>query len=326
MKDQSWFVAPNSSELTNINAEHPRAKRIVEAQPFTVSLKTVMVAEDLDGYLSGDNDVLIVSGASMAEQPLVKRVHYYEEEVPARTVLKNFLAETLYLCKDYQGSRLHLEIEVLEVDRDPDERKALVSGLTNLVGLLGAAFPQFLPYTMFGSALVTVVEKLISVIQKNEWVLKGAVNLYSLGRMDAPLQTGTYIFFHSDVDGSKYRLEPGFKIVSRSGGPAKASYATFTIEAVKDVSPQFVDAQRAATLLEQLNKGNPNTAKTAFDFLTDTLRGYSNFWDLKRYVELKDKKDRDPNALSEEEKKLMERIAKKEDLKSFLPIIGENVV
>ena len=128
MKDKLWFVAPKTKDLTSAYEEHPATKRVVAAEAFTVSLRTVMVAQDMDGFLRGDNDVLVLSAASLGEKPAVQRVHYYEEELPAGTVLKDFIAETMYVCDDYSGTdRLWMELNIVEVDTDTGERKALLS-------------------------------------------------------------------------------------------------------------------------------------------------------------------------------------------------------
>jgi len=84
MKDNVWFVAPGSERLESAYEAHPEAKRIENAQAFTAEHKTVMVAEDLEGFLRGGNDVLIITWTSLGEQPKVQRVHYYEDTARSR--------------------------------------------------------------------------------------------------------------------------------------------------------------------------------------------------------------------------------------------------
>jgi hypothetical protein len=317
MKDKLWFVPPGSKELKSPYETDFAAKRIGSADPITVTLRSAMVAEDLEGLFRGDNDILILTSASLGERPLVQRVHYYEEEVPPKTVLKNFIAETMFIWDDYSGmDRLWLEVDIMEIDTDTGERNALVNALTSLAATAGAAFPAVVPYTMAASGIAAAIERLISALEKNVPVVKCPMAFYPPPRSGAPLQTGSYVVFANPVDGSKYRLHSNQELESKSGSAPDKSYVVFTIETVKADSPQWLISQRVATLLTQLDKGNPNTPAASIDFLNDTLKQYCNFLDLKRYLELKRK---DPNVLRQAEKDLLDRIARREDLLPFLP-------
>jgi disulfide oxidoreductase YuzD len=69
--------------------------------------------------------------------------------------------------------------------------------------------------------------------------------------------------------------------------------------------------------LTQITEGNRNTAKGSVDFLNDTLKLYSNFSDLRRYLDIMKKKEQ--GSMTAEEKALMDRIGVREELKPFLP-------
>lgn len=317
MKDKVWFVAPGTSELASAYAAHPAVKRIAAAQAFTVSLRSVMVEEDLDGFLRKDNDILITTAASLGDRPVVQRVHYYEDDLPARTVIKDFIAETMFVCDDYSGtSRLWLEVNITEADTDTGERKGLVSGFTSLAATAGAAFPVVMPYAMIAAGAARAMDKLAGALEKNTPVIKCPVALYPPDRQGAPLQPGNYVVFANPVDGGRYELQGNFELALRSGDPADVSYAVFSVETVRDISPQWIVSQRVATLLTQLDKGNSNSPLASIDFLNGSIQQYSNFVDLKRYLELARKA---PSGLTEEEKQLMARIGAKDDLKPFLP-------
>jgi hypothetical protein len=276
-----------------------------------------MVAEDLEGLFRGDNDILILTSASLGERPLVQRVHYYEDEVPPKTALKNFIAETMFVWDDYSGmDRLWLEVNIMEIDTDTGERNALMNAFTNLAATGGAAFPALVPYTMAACGIAAAIEKLISALEKNVSVLRCPMTFYPPPRTGAPFQTGSYVVFQTPVDGGNYRLQPNQELETKSGSTLDKSYVVFTIEAVKADSPQWLISQRVATLLTQLERGNPNTPAASLDFLTDTLKQYSNFLSLRRYIELKKK---DVNRLTQAERDLMDRIAEREDLLPFLP-------
>jgi hypothetical protein len=277
-----------------------------------------MVADDLDGWPRGNNDLLLTTSSSLGEAPKVQRVHYYAEEIKAKTVLKNFFAETMFVCEDYSATdKLWLELRVLEIDTDTGERKALNNSFSKLAATAGAVFPVAMPYAALASGVATAIEKLVSALEENKSAIECPLALYPPDRPDAgmPLQTGTFVVFSQEVDGTEYQFEPAQTIKRADGKEVNIAYAIFTIEAVKRVSPKWVISQKVATLLTQIEQGNDNSAAGTIDFLSDTLQQYSNYKDLVRYSELKS------NAanLTEEEKQLMEQIAKRAELKPFLP-------
>jgi len=187
-----------------------------------------------------------------------------------------------------------------------------------LAAVAGSVFPVAMPYAALASGVATAIEKLISALEKNVSALECPIALYPPDRPDAgmPLQTGTFVVFSQEVDGTEYQFEPGLTVKRVDGKEVDVAYALFTVEAVKSVSPKWVISQKVATLLTQIEQGNDNSTAGSIDFLTDTLQQYSNFKDLERYAELGSK---DPAKLTEEEKQLMEQIAKRDELKPFLP-------
>jgi hypothetical protein len=319
MNEKVWHINPATGQLVSAYDVQPYAKQIVAAQPFTVSLQSVMVADDLDGWPRGNNDLLLTTRASLGEAPKVQRVHYYAKEIKPKTVLKDFYAPGMFVSADYSGTeRLWLELKILEIDTDTGERKALTNAFAKMAVTAGAVFPVAMPYAALASGVVTTVEKLVSALEKNVAAIECPVTLYPPDRPDAgrPLQTGRFAVFATEIDGSKYQWEQGDTLTRTSKEAADLSYAIFMVEAVKAVSPQWVLSQKVATLLTQLDQGNDNSAANALEFLSDTLEQYSNFKDLSRYADLKAK---DPAALTDEEKQLMTQIAKREALKPFLP-------
>lgn len=319
MNEKVWHVNPTTKGLVSAYEVQPYAKRLFTAQPFTVSLKTVMVADDLDGWPRGDNDLLLTTSASLGEAPKVQRVHYYAEEIKPKVVLKSFYAETMFVCEDYSATdRLWLEIKVIEIDTDTGERKALTNTFSKLAATAGAVFPVAMPYAALASGVVPAVEKLVAALEKNVSAIECPIALYPPDRPDAgmPLQTGSYVVFSQEVGGTEYQFEPGLTLKRVDGKEIDVAYAIFTVEAVKSVSPKWVISQKVATLLTQIEQGNDNSAAGSIDFLTDTLQQYSNFKYLRRYAELK---SNDPAKLTDEEKQLMEQIAKRDELKTFLP-------
>lgn len=319
MRDKVWHINQKTKELTSAYDAKPYATALVSAQPFTVSLKSVMVANDLDGWPRGDNDLLLISQVSLGEAPKVKRVHYYAEEIKPHTVLKDFFGDVMYICDDYSGKeRLWLEIRVLEIDTDTGERKVLTNAFSKLAVTAGSVFPVAMPYAALASGVAQATDKLLSALEKNQSAIEVPITLYPSDRPDAgmPLQTGLYGVFGQEVYGEDYQFEKNFTLSRKDGKPVNVAYALFLIEAIKSTSPSYILSQKVATLLTQIDQGNENCAAGALDFLSDTLHNYSNFKDLQRYEDLKSKTSAD---LTEQEKQLMEQIAKREELKPFIP-------
>lgn len=316
MEENIWLVLPSTYELVSPYKLYDKSRPIKAAQPFTVSMVTVVVAEDLDGVLRGKNDVLVLTKSSLGEQPLVERIHFYEEEVPKGRPIRSMFADSVYVADDYSGNdRLWLEVNVLEVDTDTGERKAAANSFHTLAATAGAVFPAVLPYSFAASATVGVLEKLISVLERDTNVVKIPFALHpgepQPGR--APFQAGSYVVFAHPQDPTKYKLRAS-GLLSTGNKPSEVSYAIFNIAPQKQVSPKFVLSQKIATLLTQINSGNPNAAKGTLDFLNATLSEYSNFKKLDRYLQLRQK-----DKPTDEEKALMAEIAKNERIKPFLP-------
>lgn len=316
MEDTIWFVLPKTKELVSPYELTPESKVIEAAQPFTVSMVTVVVSEDLDGIFRGRNDILVLTKSSLGEQPFVERIHYYEEEVPKGKPIRNMFADNVFVTDDYNGiDRLWLELNVVEVDTDTGERKAAIKAFQSLATTAGAVFPVVVPYAFAASVAVGVVEKLVSALERDTNVVKVKFALHPGAPRPgkAPLQSGTYVVFAQSQDPSKYKLQPNGLITS-GNKPSEMSYAIFNLSPIKQVSPKLVISQKVATLLTQMKNRNTNSAVGTLEFLNKTLIQYDNFGKLNRYLELKDKE-----SLTDKEKSLMNELAKIEALKPFIP-------
>ena len=316
MFDNVWLVLPESKDLVSPYELYETSRVILTAQPFTVTMVTVVVAQDLDGFLRGKNDILILTRSSLGEQPFVERIHFYEEEIPKGKPINNLFADTVFITDDYSGTdRLWLELNVLEIDTDSDERKAAINAFRSLAATAGAVFPVVASFAFAASSVVSVVDKLFSAFAKDKDVVKVPFALHPGNPRPgkAPLQAGTFVVFSQPQDPAKYKLESNGSLTLNGQAP-DVSYAVFNISPQPQVSPNFVLSQKVATLLTQIHVGNPNSAKGTMEFLDNTLSEYSNFIKLKRYLELKKKAN-----LTEGEKSLMEHIAQLEELAPFLP-------
>ena len=152
VKDTVWFVPFGTEGLISPYDDHPGTIPLAAAQPFTVSLRTVVVDEkphSFFGDLLHHHDVLILSSTTLGSKPALQRVHYYEHDLPIGRVLNNFISDAMYVCEDYSGTdHLWTELRIVNVGTDPAERDALIHTFSGLAGEAGAVFPVALPYTL----------------------------------------------------------------------------------------------------------------------------------------------------------------------------------
>ena len=297
MFETIYLIDPNNNAL--ISPYTVKGKRIGAAESFSVRLASVVVAEDLDGFLGGKNDVFVMTRSALGKRPRVERVHFYGEEIETGKPIRNLFANLVFVEEDYNPlERLWIELNVIEIDSDSGERKAAINAFQSMASTAG------------------LVERLVSALEKDDEVVKLPVSLHGSAAMigEMPLQVGTYIAFARPVNPTGLKLSQSGVL---QGSAAKGlSYVVFNVAGEKQISHTEITSQRIATLLTQLRDGNPQVAKSAIEFLGDTLTAYGNFGKLNRYLELKEKKAAD---LTPPEKGVMDAIKKIPELKPFLP-------
>lgn len=319
--DKIWYVPFDTTTLLSAYDTHTQIPALQAAQSFTATLRTIYVAAQPATplwykVLHPQNDILVLSTTSLGTAPPLQRVHYYADTMPIKTALRDFLAETIFLCNDYSGhDHFWLQIDILTVDEDPTHRSKLVQSFTSLANEAGAVFPALLPYTMVANTLDAALDKFLDNTAENVPALTCQIDLTPDGHGSPLLRPGNYILFEHDVDGTAYTLTENMHVEPTAGSAMDITYAVFCIDDDEVGAADFVVSQRVATLLTQLNTSN-NPTKTSSEFLTDTLQMYSNFKDLQRYRELK---EREPNSLSPAEQALMQRLEQSDDLKPYLP-------
>lgn len=308
-----WFVPQGQNKL--LSAYELHGAPLNAAQSFSVRLVCFMVSEDLEGLLGGGNDILVRSRAAVGARPMVSRVHYYDEDIPAGKVVGNLISDTLCLVEDYSGSEaLRIELDMVEVDTDDTERTAALKSFAELAATMGAVFPALVPYAYPVGAAALLANQLLGALQSNTQVLSAPLVLYPgpprIGRM--VLQQGVYVVFEQPQDVVNYTLGIDGQL-KRLGKNAPVSYAVLEVGLDASQSPEFVQSQKLATLLSQIDKDRQG-AQDALAFLSGTVQAYSNYQKLLRYQELKAKTSR-----TADEDALMAKIAAIDELKPFLP-------
>lgn len=318
VSDNLWFSPPRSTKLIDPYSVDDRDSLPIQpAEAMTIALLSVVVAEDYEAFFRGNNDVLIATRAGIGSQPLVTRLHAFEPEIPVGQPIRNIYADTIFATDDYDASsRVWVELNVIESDRhSKQERDAIITRFQGLAQLAGAVFPAFIPYAFGVAAASDVFGKLLDALERDTPVIAMPVSLYGgeTGRGRIRLRPGIYAAFNQPIDPSDYTITTRGQVRPKDGAPS-VSYLLFDVRRVAEQHRSIMDSQRAATLLTQLDEGNPNSAKAGLDFLVSTVKGYSNFKKLERYVELSAK-----DELSAPEIGLLKQIASNTELSKFVP-------
>ncbi len=316
MKGNVWLVPFNTKELVPPYEQNPQCERIQPAQSFTLKLKSVYVARDLEGFLRNKNSFLVLSQVALGERPPVQRIHHYDQNVPFNKVVKSFIADSIYWCEDYAGTgRIWLEMVLMEVDTDAGERRETLKAAKTLAEFAGAAYPLFLPYLQTPAEVGVAVQKILRALEDKSHIVRLPFALYPPGQKGAPLQTGNYILFANPTNGARYTLEASGEMTRADRVPIDESYAVFTVEAGAISSERWIPLQKGATFLTQLKKTGIDEAISSIDFLEETMRHYTNYQRLLRFQMLKQK---EPVVLTPQERDLMERLRNAPALKPFL--------
>ncbi len=290
------FASDAGRELISPYKKPDHFRPIAKASAVSVRLLSACVGRDYDGFGRRDNDVAISSATRADNEPAVRRVHFYEAEIPQRTALDVFDADIVFVEEDFDQHRLRVRVDVDEIDRSLGEREEIREAFTSLMTMTGAIFPVALPYAFAAKTVTKLVDKLAKHWEENDHVLSLDIDLWvgnpGVGR--AALQEGYYVALsgsHEDI--SKFRL--------RDDGRLDTAAAPDVSYCVVEVTSSFLgDAksaigQKQAKLLSQLKEGDENKKeKGTLEFLKETMEGYSSFRKLERYTELNTKANRTP--------------------------------
>jgi hypothetical protein len=234
----------------------------------------------------------------------------------------DFISDTIYLTSDFHPpSQIHLTLEVTEVNAGADERDAAIQAFNGLAQTVGAVFPVVLPYSAFVGGAATAAKKLVDALTSSATShISDVIRLYPPGKTDdIDLQAGRYVAVDQDRDLTNCSLRADGKLVRDGQEVLDIPYVAFRLERGEAPSPEFVVAQRVATLLTQLSAGGNDPTKSSIEFVGDTLSVYSQFRDLERYAELLKKQKTNPDSVSDAEKAVMARIQTNPALEDFLP-------
>ena len=334
MEESLWNApqttpGPDVGQPVTLTSAFSAGNEIQPAEPFTVSLESVYLSTEhvrrigwIDRVFGRNHDLLIYSTTTRGASAPVQRVHYHQIDLDLKEPLfkQDMLSDTVHICTDYNGTDdLYIDLHVTTPSTLRMKTDKTLHDFAQVAGQAGA-FPVLAPYltdAALGVSLAEAIEHLFTAtLDDHAERIHEALRLAPPGTAASKaLRYGRYVAFDTRVDGTQYQLQ----VNGGLAGPNAEllSYAVFRIDQSNAPTPDFVVSQRAATLLTGLKQqeegDNAGGLTPAVGFLKETIQGYSDFQDLKRYHELKQKSDP-----SEAEKALMQRTEARDDLTPFL--------
>lgn len=317
MKSQWWYASDQFSgglsRLTSTTQAGSPDWHFREAQKLSVTMEGTWVRDSHDGFLAGDNDVIVATKHRAGAGPIVDKVHFYKQEVPERTWIGSFFHPLIYASDDFRPAdvqELTLEVRVFDEDSLSAEQGAAVEGVIAAGTLaIAVAYPVFAPFAGLtaglGRSLVGLVERLDDHDRIVEGRIRLAVNKPQGQGWDL-LQPGFLVCFAEEVDASRLFLGQDRKVYGGAPGGAilyeHQSYAVVRVTRDALNTPDWVIDQRAATLLSEIEHGKRDQRGEALGFVRRTFEAYTTLKKLQRLQELEHKPDRTPD----EERRLLE--------------------
>lgn len=278
MKEAIWYVPFGSKDLLKpFEMKEDQLKPgsdIREGASFCVKLGAIRLSQRLEGFLRNKNSFMILSEASLDEDPRVRRIHYFEESVPFDKVAEKYLADTVFWSKNYSGKRrLDLNIFMLEVDTDAGERRETRKAASNMASFAGAAYPLLLPYLQVPPAVNVSIDKIMKSLETGSHVVRFPLSLYDNPETQkgVPLREGSYVLFANPADGNEYTVDSEGVLQKKDRSQVEDSYVILKIRKTSDFSDRRLILQDCAALLTRLQNRKSCCSFSALDYLEDIM-------------------------------------------------------
>lgn len=299
-----------STALRRLDDTFPETEVFADAQPLTVRLRGVMIQEQRDRFLRGDNDLMVVTKSQFGNEPPIQRLHFMGKEAGTGWH-GDFFHDVVLSLRDLTDERLKLMVQVYDLDGVPDD---LVESVSTFASETTAVlFPHLAPYAgLVGMSAESLLD-LVDNIDDHDRILDERVTLELAdpGTGHDLLQPGYFVCLDDPIDGEPV-LDRDFRVTTAGEGTYGGSYAVFEVAREHLEGRQWEVDQKAAKLMAELN-GKGQSEKASVDFLRDTLDIYTKFKKLRRANELQSKE-----SLTSAEENLLNDLKANEALAPYL--------
>jgi hypothetical protein len=290
---------------------------IKEAQDVTVSITTIagsLFSKYRDFYRADDfgNDhfaVLSSSGLGNANNKLANvKVHHIKSYAklksdiegvpPAEPDIGTIYAENVMIIEDYRSNgkqeRLYLAFHAFCQDLENTPLEKLVKAISSVGGFTGGLAPFSLISNVASGVnnLFRKIQEIEHEVKTVEFGLYPAMAEKSPAPGDAPLQTGTYIFFFELTDIIGLRLYSD-GVVKSDTGKVINPYVVVNIKPEVILAPDELSTSAAIAVLEGFQSGPEFSAKGSeapyFAALKELGKSYRLAEQTRRYFVLKQK-------------------------------------
>ena len=308
MIHNTWFVPEGSGEPISPYERSEQGETVAPAGCFALSLKMVSIDRNLEGFLRNKNSFIILSVASIGDNPKTHRIHFFDQVVPFNKPVGEFISPFVFWCDDFPGDQdIDLEIILMEVDTDAGERRETIKASRVMASFAGAAYPLVLPFLQIPAEVNVAIDKIFKALNTGAHMVHYPLKLSPGGKKGAFPRLGDYILFPNPTDAAPYQLNAKGELVRKDREPAGASYVVLRLERKENLAPRWVILEKAAGFLSQINRFSREQPLRSLNLLEETMKQGLVFQRLLRYMELKSKS---PQSLAPAEKILFERLEK----------------
>ena len=289
----------NLSEPEKVHFADPNYEQIAVGKPLYVEIIHVGFGDTRDMF--GKAEVLVSSWARLGGvgKPGPRLINVMRTGVDEFDHLSSFGAAEygnplVFYTPGYSGERLHLSIEMLEIDKlRADGVRRLGEALSGLSQL--TVFASELAFMSLAPDALELGRKLYNLLNRNDQVLLERLDL-AFNEPDLKVLTsGRFVLVHKEQSTSailkNFKLSAGSELVTKDGRPAeeagmKSPYIVIRIDAKE--RPEYRDFEIDSAAQDELRRFlNESVTEELADFLRSGVRSTANLGAVLRLLRLK---------------------------------------
>jgi len=308
-----------SDELRRLDKKYPHESKFVAADPLRIRLRGAMIRENLDRHKirpsRRNNDLIIKTRWSFDNEAPVDRLHFLKADQELGW-FDDFFDDLVVLKRDIMPTRLHLRVQVYDIDGLNDE---FVSNVREFANSAAVVLPMLAPHANLIHLGTNLLVDLVDNIDQHDEILDERVTF----EIEEPrtghklLQPGYFVCFRETAVRGDLELRHDLRVLQDGQLYQDGSYAVFEFDRPKhilddeEMHRQVID-QKAAKLVAELD-GKGRSSEPPLHFLRETLKAYSKYTKLERARAIQNSK----NPTSAEES-LLKALRNNPDLEPYL--------